>query len=129
MLMIPLSMVTTIGPDFIALQVKDMRRSREFYTGQLGLRPAKSSPPGAIVFDTRPIPFAIRDPLVDLGASPKLGWGVSLWLAVDDAKGLHDKLVKAGVSVPQPLSPGAFGLQFGFLDPDGYLLVAHQTDR
>lgn len=127
MLIISFSMPMIIGPDFIALQVKDMRKSRAFYTEQLGLRPAKSSPPGAVLFDTRPIPFAIREPLVDLGVSPKLGWGVSLWFAVDDAKGLHSKLVKEGVSVPQPLTSGAFGLQFSFVDPDGYLITVHQT--
>jgi catechol 2,3-dioxygenase-like lactoylglutathione lyase family enzyme len=122
-------MAAVVGPDFIALQVRDLRRSRAFYTEQLGLRPAKSSPPGAVVFDTRPVPFAIREPLVSLDASPKLGWGVSLWLAVDDAQGLHDKLVTAGTPVPQPLSPGAFGPQFSFVDPDGYLITVHQPAR
>jgi predicted enzyme related to lactoylglutathione lyase len=120
------SMAAVTGPDFIALQVKDLRRSQSFYIDQLGLHAASFSPPGAVVFDTRPIPFAVREPLVDLSASPRLGWGVSLWLAADDAQGLHDRLVKAGVAIVQPPSRGPFGLQFSFSDPDGYTVTIHQ---
>jgi predicted enzyme related to lactoylglutathione lyase len=122
------SMTAVIGPDFIALQVKDLRRSQSFYLDQLGLRAASFSPPGAVVFDTRPIPFAVREPLVDLSASPRLGWGVSLWLAADDAQGLHDRLVTAGVPIIQPPSRGPFGLQFSFSDPDGYTVTIHQPE-
>jgi predicted enzyme related to lactoylglutathione lyase len=120
------NMTAVTGPDFIALQVKDLRRSQAFYIDQLGLRAASFSPPGAVVFDTRPIPFAVREPFVDLNASPRLGWGVSLWMAADDAQGLHDRLVKAGVSIIQPPSRGPFGLQFSFSDPDGYAITIHQ---
>jgi len=119
-------MTAATGPDFVALQVKDLSRSRSFYTEQLGLRAAPFSPPGAAVFDTHPIPFAVREPLVDLSASPRLGWGVSLWLAADDAQGLHDRLARAGVPILQPLSRGPFGLQFTFSDPDGYSVTIHQ---
>jgi predicted enzyme related to lactoylglutathione lyase len=119
-------MTEVIGPDFIALQVKDLRRSQSFYIDQLGLRAASFSPPGAVVFDTRPIPFAVREPLVELSASPRLGWGVSLWLAADDAQGLHDRLVRAGVPIIQPPSRGPFGLQFSFSDPDEYTVTIHQ---
>jgi predicted enzyme related to lactoylglutathione lyase len=120
------SMTAVTGPDFVALQVKDLRRSQSFYLDQLGLRAASFSPPGAVVFDTRPIPFAVREPLVDLSASPRLGWGVSLWLAADDAQGLHDRLAHAGVPILQPPSRGPFGLQFSFSDPDGYTVTIHQ---
>jgi hypothetical protein len=36
------------------------------------------NPPGAVVFNTKPVPFAIRTPMADLDATGKLGWGVSL---------------------------------------------------
>ena len=119
-------MAAVSGPDFIALQVRDLARSRDFYTRQLGLRPAAASPPGAVVFDTRPIPFAVREPLVDLDASPRLGWGVALWLAADDAQAIHDRLAHAGAPITAPPSPGPFGLQFSFLAPDGYPVTGHQ---
>ncbi len=59
-------MAKIVGPDFIALQVRDLEASRRFYTDALGLEPAPQSPPGAVVFQTAPIPFAIREPAVDL---------------------------------------------------------------
>jgi catechol 2,3-dioxygenase-like lactoylglutathione lyase family enzyme len=69
------------GPDFVALQVRDLDRSATFYESRLGLRRLPASPPGAVVFDTKPVPFAVREPLprTDLeGASPRPGVGVSL---------------------------------------------------
>jgi catechol 2,3-dioxygenase-like lactoylglutathione lyase family enzyme len=119
-------MATVTGPDFVALQVRDLERSRAFYTDLLGLRLAEGSPPGGVVFATSPIPFAVREPLVDLDASPRLGWGVALWLAADDARALHDRLAEADVPITQPLLEGPFGLQFAFLDPDGYGVTVHQ---
>ncbi len=55
--------MTVTGPDFIALQVSDLERSAEFYENALGLRRAPASPPGAVLFATTPIPFAVREPL------------------------------------------------------------------
>jgi predicted enzyme related to lactoylglutathione lyase len=119
-------MAAVSGPDFIALQVRDLDRSKTFYTEQLGLRPAPASPPGAVVFVTTPIPFAVREPHIDLDAVPRLGRGIALWLAADDTQGIHDRLVESGVQITQPPSAGPFGLQFSFLDPDGYPITIHQ---
>ena len=58
------------GPDFVALQVRDLEGSARFYTERLGLRRAPASPPGAVVFATEPVPFAVREPMVDLDAAP-----------------------------------------------------------
>ena len=58
--------MAVIGPDFVALQVRDLEASTRFYTERLGLTPAPAGPPGAVVFTTEPIPFAIREPVVDL---------------------------------------------------------------
>ena len=55
-------MTKVVGPDFIALQVADMAKSKQFYIEQFGLEAAEQSPPDAVVFKTSPIPFAIRDP-------------------------------------------------------------------
>ncbi len=120
--------MTVTGPDFIALQVRDLQRAAEFYESRLGLERTPASPPGAVVFATTPIAFAVREPLpgVDLDAAhPRPGLGVALWLNSDDAQGLHDSLVGAGVSVPVAPFDGPFGRQFTFTDPDGYAVTVH----
>jgi predicted enzyme related to lactoylglutathione lyase len=115
----------TIGPSFIALQVSDLETSAGFYAEELGLDRAAQSPPGAVVFATTPIPFAIRVPSVDLSEAEHLGWGVALWLKADDPSALHDKLAEAGVAIVTPPFEGPFGLTFAFEDPDGYIITIH----
>lgn len=122
-------MTKLIGPDFLALQVRDLDASRQFYTERLGLTAAPHSPPDAVVFDTRPIAFALRRPLVDLDASPYLGWGISLWIAADDADALHRALADAGVTVVAPPADGPFGRFFTFRDPDGYGITVHTAGK
>lgn len=113
------------GPDFVALQVRDVDGAAAFFADVVGLERAPQSPPGAVLFATQPVPFAVREPLVDLDAVDRLGWGVSLWLAVPDVDALHDRLLAAGAEVLAPPSDGPFGRQVGFVAPDGYALVAH----
>ena len=113
------------GFDFIALQVSDLEASRQFWAEQVGLTAAPKSPPGAVVFATQPIPFAITTPKVDLKASNKLGWGVSLWLQTDDADALCAQLKKHHVQILAEPTDGNFGRQFTFADPDGYSIVVH----
>lgn len=119
--------MTVIGPDFIALQVRDLEAAAQFYTTRLGLRRAPVSPPHAVVFDTGPTSFAVREPLpgVDLAAVAQPGVGVVLWLAADDAQALHDTLVEAGVPIVVPPFDGPFGRTFTFTDPDGYAVTVH----
>ncbi len=120
--------MTVTGPDFLALQVRDLQRSATFYETSLGLRRLPASPPGAIVFDTTPASFAVREPLpgVDLdAASPRPGLGVALWLHADDAQIVHDRLVAAGVPIPVAPFDGPFGRTFTFTDPDGYAITIH----
>ena len=101
-----------IGPDFIALQVSDLEVSASFYSEQLGLERAAQSPPGAVVFATTPIPFAVREPAIDLKAVGRLGWGVALWLKADDPQALHDRLADAGVRIVTEPFDGPFGRTF-----------------
>jgi predicted enzyme related to lactoylglutathione lyase len=115
----------TIGPSFVALQVRDLETSARFYTEELGLDRAPQSPPGAVVFATTPIPFALRVPTVDLSEVEHLGWGVALWLRADDPRALHDKLAEAGIAIVTPPFDGPFGLTFAFEDPDGYIITIH----
>lgn len=114
-----------IGPDFVALQVRDLEASKRFYTERLGLVPAPDSPTNAVVFQTMPIPFAIRTPVINLDESPKLGWGVALWLKCDDADALCASLQENGVKISQPLFDGPFGRTFSFIDINGYNITVH----
>ena len=116
------------GPDFIALQVRDVDAAAAFYETRLGLRRAPAGPPGAVVFRTTPVPFAVRAPLpgLDLDAvSPRPGAGVALWLRADDAQAVHDDLAAAGVPIVAAPVDGPFGRTFTFQDPDGYAVTVH----
>lgn len=119
--------MTVTGPDFIALQVRDLDRAATFYEERLGLRRAPVSPPGAVVFATTPVPFAVREPLpgTDLDAVDRLGAGVALWLHAEDAQALHDSMDAAGVPVVTPPFDSPFGRTFTFADPDGYAVTVH----
>lgn len=120
--------MSVTGPDFIALQVRDVERAANFYETQLGLRRAPVSPPGAIVFSTTPASLAVREPLpgLDLDAvQPRPGAGVALWLHADDSQALHEALVAAGVPIVAPPVDGPFGCTFSFSDPDGYTVTIH----
>jgi catechol 2,3-dioxygenase-like lactoylglutathione lyase family enzyme len=117
--------MTALGPDFIALQVRDLEASAAFYTRHLGLVRAPVSPEHAVVFATEPITFAIREPLVDLDTVGHLGWGVVLWLKADDPQDLHDAMAVAGVPILAEPFDGPFGRTFAFSDPDGYAVTIH----
>ena len=121
-------MVHVYGPDFLALQVRDLDRSAEFYSSQLGLQRIAGVPPGVVAFETATIPFAVREPLpgTDLDAGPP-GLGVSVSLSVDDARALHDQLEAAGVPILVSPFDTPFGLTFVFQDPDGYAVAIHGT--
>lgn len=120
--------MTVTGPSFIALQVRDLDRAAAFYETELGLQRTAVSPPGAVVFDTSPVSFAVREPLpgVDLdAATPRPGVGVALWLHADDAHDLRASLNDAGVEFVGAPFDGPFGWTFSFIDPDGYVITIH----
>lgn len=118
------------GPSFLALQVRDVERSAQFYETRLGLRRAPIERPAAVVFATTPIPFAVRAPLpgVDLDAGPRPGLGVAIWLLGTEVQQLHDELVEAGTPILAPPAAGPFGLAFTFADPDGYAITVHEGE-
>jgi predicted enzyme related to lactoylglutathione lyase len=118
-------MTTPVGPDFIALQVRDLAASRKFYVEIFGFEAAAHSPPGAVVFKTAPIPLALREPIRPLPETGPLGVGLVLWIACNDAGVLHDTLVKRGGTILAPLADGPFGRFFVAQDPDGYAITFH----
>ena len=119
--------MSVTGPDFVALQVRDLERAATFYEQHLGLRRAPAGPPGAVVFTTTPVAFAVRNPLpgVDLDAVDQPGLGVALWLHSTDAQALHDQLASAGVPIVTAPFDSPFGRTFTFTDPDGYAITIH----
>lgn len=121
--------MTVTGPDFVALQVRDLEKAADFYENTIGLTRAPAGPPGAVVFTTSPIPFAVREPLpdVDLDLVERPGTGVALWFSCDDAQELHDRLGEAGVAILRSPAPSPFGLTFTFVDPDGYAVTVHNA--
>lgn len=121
--------MATIGPDFISLQVRDLERSALFYEQQLGLTRSVAGPPHAVVFDTKPVAFAVREPLpeTELDSLPQPGEGIALWLQATDAQELHDALSAHGTQITAAPIDGPFGRTFTFADPDGYRITIHDA--
>ncbi len=115
------------GPDFISIQVSDLDASHAFYERFLGLVRSPAGPPHAVVFDTQPIAFALRDriPGTDLDSIPHPGLGAAIWLHATDAQSIHDALVDGGHTITGPPIDGPFGRTFTFADPDGYRITIH----
>jgi predicted enzyme related to lactoylglutathione lyase len=118
-------MTTPVGPDFIALQVRNLAASSKFYGEVFGFAAAAHSPPGAVVFKTAPIPLALREPPRPLPDTGSLGVGMVLWIACDDADALHGLVVKRGGGILSPPADGPFGRFFVAGDPDGYAITFH----
>lgn len=116
--------MTVTGIDFVALQVRDLEGAAAFYEERLGLKHAPG-PPHAVVFDTAPIAFAVREPLPGVVLPESPGAGVALWFKADDAQRLHDELAGAGVPIVSAPVGGPFGRTFSFTDPEGYVVTVH----
>jgi predicted enzyme related to lactoylglutathione lyase len=116
------------GPDFISLQARDLDVSRAFYEHYLGLIRSPAGPPHAVVFETSPIAFALRDlvPDTDLASVAQPGIGAAIWLHATDVRAIHDALVADGHTIITVPSEGPFGLNFTFADPDGYQITLHE---
>lgn len=119
--------MSVTGPDFISLQVRDLERSAAFYEQYLGLTRSTTGPPHAVVFDTKPIAFAVRDLVagVDLDAAPQPGIGAAIWLHATDTQAIHDALVGGGQPIVSAPIDGPFGRTFTLADPDGYQITLH----
>ena len=115
------------GPDFISLQARDLDASQAFYEHYLGLVRSKAGPPHAVVFETTPIAFAIRDVVAgtDLDAAGQPGIGAAIWLRASDVQAIHDTLVADGHTIVSAPIDGPFGRTFTFADPNGYHITLH----
>ncbi|BCJ28466.1 VOC family protein [Actinocatenispora sera] len=115
------------GPDFISLQARDLHASQAFYERYLGLVRSPAGPAHAVVFDTKPIAFALRDvvPGTDLDSAARPGIGAAIWLHATDVQAIHDALVADGHPIVSAPLDGPFGRTFTFADPDGYHVTLH----
>ncbi|MFZ6991888.1 VOC family protein [Curtobacterium sp. RRHDQ66] len=115
------------GPDFINLQATDLAASQAFYEQYLGLVRSQAGPPHAVVFETTPIAFALRDviPGTDIASTPQPGIGASIWLHATGVQEIHDALVADGHTIVSAPIDGPFGRTFTFADPDGYQITLH----
>lgn len=115
------------GPDFISLQARDLAASQSFYEHYLGLVRSPAGPPHAVVFETAPIAFALRDiaPGTDLTGVAQPGIGAAIWLHATDVQAIHDALVADGHTIVAEPIDGPFGRTFTFDDPDGYRITLH----
>lgn len=115
------------GPDFISLQTRDLDASRAFYEHYLGLVRAQAGPPNAVVFETRPIAFALRNvvPGTDLDSAAQPGIGIAIWLHATDVQVIHDALVEDNHPIIAAPTDGPFGRTFTFADLDGYQITLH----
>jgi catechol 2,3-dioxygenase-like lactoylglutathione lyase family enzyme len=120
-----MSTPTQLG--FVSLQVSDLAASRHFYADMLGFQPVPASPPDACLFVTQSgALFALRTPLVDLQATSRLGWGVSLWFGVPELATFLAQL-EGNVQVVRGLQATPFGTTAIIADPDGYWLTLQEV--
>lgn len=114
------------GIAFSAYGVTDLKRSRRFYEGILGLRPTKSylkGDAGMIEYDLGPATLAIS-----CGApmfKPASGGGV-VALEVENFEAAVQRLKEAGVKCLSGLHKTPVCHLLTIADPDGNLLVIHQ---
>ena len=115
------------GPDFVSLQVRDLPASQAFYEKYLGLVRSPTGPPHAVVFETTPVAFALRDvvPGTDLTSVAQPGIGAAIWLHGTGVQEIHDALVADGHTITSAPIDGPFGRTFTFADPDGYHITLH----
>jgi predicted enzyme related to lactoylglutathione lyase len=118
------------GPAFVSLLVRNTKASAEFYEKQLGFRRDPEVFPTGIGFLTYPVPFGLiqASPSVDLDSIPRPITTPTVWFKTADSQVVHDALVEAGVTILRAPWRGRGGLQFTFVDPDGYAINIYDRD-
>ncbi len=119
--------MTVTGPDFIALQVRDLERAAAFYEEppRPAPRAVQPAPRGRVRHDARALrgagPAARRRPRLRRAAGPRRG-AVAAQHRRAGAARLARRRRRAD---PTPPFDGPFGRTFAFADPDGYVVTIH----
>jgi hypothetical protein len=115
------------GPDYRGRLLETSSATRREPRGKSGLVGSPAGPPHAVVFETTPIAFALRDvvPGTDLASAAQPGIGAAIWLHATEVQAIHDALVADGHTVVSAPIDGPFGRTFTFAGPDGYRVTLH----
>jgi predicted enzyme related to lactoylglutathione lyase len=120
------------GPGFVAFFVRDVTAAADFYEHKVGLKRDSLVFPGAVAFQSTPIPFALMTaaapPAKDRDSVPTPGAGISVWFKAADGQAAYEAMREAGVTIVRPPFDGPFGRTFVFSDLDGYLITVYEQD-
>ncbi|MBA6314209.1 VOC family protein [Cellulophaga baltica] len=117
--------------EFASLQVRDLEVSKDFYKNKLGFEVSEMSNPYAYVFEFNKgdASFAIRTPMTNID-DKKLGIGVQLWFAIDNAiEDFQTDLIAKGIAIIGTINNTPFGKTVIVKDPDGYTLTFLQPNE
>ncbi len=110
---------------FTSLQVRDLEKSKQFYTEKLGFECSEMKNPQAVIFKfgKGEAGFAIREPLENLN-NKALGSGVSLWFEIEEKiEDLQTRFSEKSVVILGEIMNTPFGKALHVKDPDGYKLT------
>lgn len=103
--------------------MKDVEAAGTFWAELVALKPSAHSPPGARVFETSPIPFAIRS--ARSGEPFASGQGVAVWFSVSgDVDEFRAALLQRG-GEPEEVHDGPFGRRVTLPAPGGFTVTLH----
>ncbi|MBA5791712.1 VOC family protein [Flavobacterium sp. xlx-214] len=111
--------------EFVSLQVRDLDKSKEFYSTKLGFETLEMNNTEAVVFkyNKGEASFAIRKPIGNI-ENKELGNGVSLWFAIDGSiESLREDFVQKNLTILGAINQTPFGKTLLVKDPDGYVIT------
>lgn len=112
-----------VGPSFLAFVVDDLAAASAFWTDVVGLEPALQSPPGAQVYQTSPIPIAVR--VAREGEVLESGQRLTAWFSLNgDVDEFRALLLQRGAHAGEPQN-GPFGRMFVLSAPGGFAVTIH----
>lgn len=118
------------------LASRDMKKTLDFYTGQLGFKigmtfPTLDDPEYADVSRDGMVLMFVPARNAGIDGDEKLGVGVNLYLQIDgDIDAYYNEIKKRGVKITADIKDEPFGIRdFSLEDPDGYVLTFNQIPQ